>query len=139
MAYAGLFLAAFLAATLVPAQSEAILVGLILSKDYSIYLLVLVATAGNCLGSLVNWYLGRYLEYFRESTWFPVSEASLSRAQNFYQRYGAWSVLLSWVPIIGDPLTLIAGLMRMPFLEFMLLIILAKGGRYIMLAWLTLS
>ncbi len=139
MAYAGLFLAAFLAATILPAQSEALLVGLILSNDYSIYLLVWVATLGNSLGSLVNWYLGRYFEQFRDKTWFPVNETNLKRAQNFYQKYGAWSVLLSWLPIIGDPLTVIAGLMRMPLFPFTLLIILAKGGRYLALAYLTLS
>lgn len=139
MVYTGLFLAAFLAATILPAQSEALLVGLILSKDYSISLLVLVATLGNSLGSLVNWYIGRYLEHFRDKTWFPVKEVSLKRAQSFYQKYGAWSVLLSWLPIIGDPLTVIAGLMRMPLLPFILLIILAKGGRYLTLAYLTFS
>ena len=139
MAYAGLFLAAFLAATILPAQSEAVLVGLILSNSYSIVLLVLVATLGNCLGSLVNWYLGRYLEHFRDKTWFPVNEHNLIRAKSFYQKYGAWSLLLSWVPIIGDPLTVMAGLMRMPLAQFILLIILAKGGRYLALTWLTIS
>ncbi|TXH69528.1 MAG: DedA family protein [Thiothrix sp.] len=139
MAYAGLFLTAFLAATLLPAQSEAVLIGLILSKQYSIYLLVFVATLGNCIGSLVNWYLGTYLNHFRTRVWFPVSEASLNRAQNFYQKYGAWSLLLSWLPIIGDPLTMIAGFMRMPLWQFICLIILAKGGRYLLLAWLTVS
>ena len=136
MAYAGLFLAAFLAATILPAQSEALLVGLILSQQYSVYLLVLVATVGNCLGSIVNWWLGRYLEKFQNKSWFPVKERGLKRAQAFYQKYGWWSVLLSWVPIIGDPLTVIAGFMRMPFWPFLVLIILAKGGRYLVIAWL---
>ncbi|MFI0398973.1 MAG: YqaA family protein [Thiolinea sp.] len=136
MAYAGLFLAAFLAATILPAQSEALLVSLILSETYSIYLLVLIATLGNCLGSVVNWWLGRYLEHFREKPWFPVKDQGLKRAQDFYQQYGWWSVLLSWVPIIGDPLTVIAGFMRMPFWPFLALVMLAKGGRYLALAWL---
>ncbi|MFZ1387081.1 MAG: YqaA family protein [Thiolinea sp.] len=136
MAYAGLFLAAFLAATILPAQSEALLVGLILSQQYSVSLLVLVATVGNCLGSIVNWWLGRYLEKFQHKPWFPVKERGLKRAQDFYQKYGWWSVLLSWVPIIGDPLTVIAGFMRMPFWPFLVLIILAKGGRYLVIAWL---
>jgi len=136
MAYAGLFLAAFLAATILPAQSEALLVGLTLSKQYSVYFLVLVATLGNCLGSIVNWWLGRYLEKFQNKPWFPVKERSLKRAQDFYQKYGWWSVLLSWVPIIGDPLTVITGFMRMPFWPFLMLIILAKGGRYLVIAWL---
>lgn len=136
MAYAGLFLSAFLAATILPVQSEALLVGLILNQQYSVSLLVLLATAGNCLGSIVNWWLGRYLEKFQNKPWFPVKEHGLKRAQDFYQKYGWWSVLLSWVPIIGDPLTVIAGFMRMPFWPFLVLIILAKGGRYLVIAWL---
>lgn len=139
MAYAGLFLAAFLAATLLPAQSEALLVGLILSKNYVVCLLVLVATVGNCLGSVVNWWLGRYLEHFRDTSWFPVNDKGLQRAQHFYQKYGYGSVLLSWVPIIGDPLTVVAGFMRMPLLPFLVLVSLAKGGRYMVLAWLVTS
>ncbi|MFM2319474.1 MAG: hypothetical protein RLZZ215_2095 [Pseudomonadota bacterium] len=136
MAYFGLFLAAFLAATLLPAQSEALLISLIFSQNYTTYLLVLVATVGNCLGSVVNWWLGRYLEHFRAKSWFPIQDRHLQTAQNFYQTYGWWSVLLSWLPIIGDPLTVIAGLMRMPFWPFLGLIIIAKGGRYLVLAWL---
>ena len=136
MAYAGLFLAAFLAATILPAQSEALLVSLILSEKYSIYLLVVIATLGNCLGSVVNWWLGRYLEHFRDKPWFPAKDQGLKRAQDFYQKYGGWSVLLSWVPIIGDPLTVVAGFMRMPFWPFLALVILAKGGRYLALAGL---
>jgi membrane protein YqaA with SNARE-associated domain len=136
MAYLSLFVAAFLAATIVPAQSEVLLVGLILSNDYSVPLLVLVATVGNCLGSIVSWWLGRYLEHFRNKSWFPVKASALARAQAFYQKYGWWSVLLSWVPIIGDPLVMIAGFMRMPFWPFLALVILAKGGRYLVLAYL---
>lgn len=136
MAYLGLFLAAFLAATILPAQSEALLISLILSENYATYLLVLVATCGNCLGSVVNWWLGRYLEHFQTKSWFPIQTNQLRSAQNFYQRYGWWSVLLSWLPIIGDPLTVIAGMMRMPFWSFLSLVIVAKGGRYLVLAWL---
>lgn len=139
MVYLGLFLAAFLAATLLPAQSEALLVSLILNKQNPAYLLVIIATLGNSLGSVVNWYLGRYLEYFHSKSWFPIKEADLKCAQTFYQKYGWWSVLISWLPIIGDPLTIIAGFMRMPLLPFIFLIILAKGGRYLVLAWLVTS
>lgn len=136
MAYLGLFLAAFLAATILPTQSEALLISLIFSQNYTTYLLVLVATIGNSLGSVLNWWLGRYLEHWRTQSWFPVKASRLQTAQTFYQKYGWWSVLFSWLPIIGDPLTIVAGLMRMPFWPFLGLVIVAKGGRYLTLAWL---
>ncbi|MGC4410259.1 DedA family protein [Rhizobium rosettiformans] len=138
-AYTALFLAAFLAATIVPAQSEAVLVGLILAKEQPVVLLLLVATAGNVLGSVVNWLLGRFIEHFRARPWFPVSEQKLARAEAWYRRFGIWSLLLSWVPIIGDPLTVVAGLLRTPFPTFLILVTIAKAGRYAVLAALTLG
>lgn len=138
-AYLALFLAAFLAATIVPAQSEAVLVGLILADKQPLLLLLLVATAGNVLGSVVNWLLGRFIEHFRDRPWFPVSAEKLARAEAWYRRFGVWSLLLSWVPIIGDPLTVVAGVLRTPFLTFLALVTLAKAGRYIVLAVVTLG
>lgn len=138
-AYLALFLAAFLAATIVPAQSEAVLVGLILADKQPLLLLLLVATAGNVLGSVVNWLLGRFIEHFRDRPWFPVSPDKLARAEAWYRRFGVWSLLLSWVPIIGDPLTVVAGVLRTPFLTFLALVTLAKAGRYITLAVVTLG
>ena len=138
-AYLALFLAAFLAATIVPAQSEAVLVGLILADKQPLLLLLLVATAGNVLGSVVNWLLGRFIEHFRDRPWFPVSPEKLARAEAWYRRFGVWSLLLSWVPIIGAPLTVVAGVLRTPFLTFLALVTLAKAGRYITLAVVTLG
>ncbi|MHC8320160.1 YqaA family protein [Pseudomonas sp. GB2N2] len=129
-AYIGLFFAAFGAATLLPLQSEAVLVGLLLSEQYWLWSLLAVATVGNVLGSLLNWWLGRGVERFRARRWFPVSAAHLEKARRHYQRYGHWSLLLSWVPIIGDPLTLVAGVMREPLGRFLLIVTLAKGMRY---------
>lgn len=137
--YFGLFLAAFGAATLLPLQSEAVLVGLLLTDNYAVWALLAVATTGNVLGSAVNWLLGRYIEHLRHRRWFPVSESKLEQAQQAYHRYGRWSLLLSWVPIIGDPLTVVAGVMREPFWSFLLIVILAKGARYLVLASLTLG
>lgn len=137
--YIGLFLAALGAASLLPMQSEAVLVGMLLSAQYSVTLLLLVATAGNVLGSVLNWLLGRSVERFRDKRWFPVSAAKLERAQRFYLRYGHWSLLLSWVPVIGDPLTLIAGVMREPLWRFVLIVTLAKGARYALLTAFTLG
>ena len=133
-AYLGLFLVAFTAATLLPLQSEALLVGLLLAGDYSTVALLAVAIAGNVLGSWVNWLLGRGIERYRERRWFPASPQQLARAQQWYQRYGCWTLLLSWLPVVGDPLTLIAGVMREPLWRFVLLVSVAKAARYLVLA-----
>lgn len=139
MAYGGLFILALIAATLLPAQSEAALVGLLLSGSQSTEGLLLAATLGNTLGSLVNWTIGRSLERYQGRRWFPASVKQLDRARHWYQRYGRWSLLLSWLPVIGDPLTLIAGVMREPLISFLLLVALAKAGRYLAIASITLG
>ncbi|MGA0561381.1 YqaA family protein [Ancylobacter sp. VNQ12] len=137
--YAALFLSALVAATLMPMQSEAVLAGALLAGAQPFWTLIAVATAGNVLGSLVNWWLGRFIEHFRERRWFPVTPARLEQAQGWYRRYGRWSLLLSWAPIIGDPLTMVAGLLREPLPVFLLLVTLAKLGRYLALAAATLA
>ncbi|WP_202368059.1 YqaA family protein [Pseudomonas sp. MWU318] len=137
--YVGLLAAAFGAATLLPLQSEALLVGLIASDRYWLWGLLGVATLGNVLGSLVNWWLGRGLERFQDRRWFPVSPKHMVIARKHYERYGHWSLLLSWLPVIGDPLTLIAGVMREPLGRFLLIVTLAKGARYAVVAMITLG
>ena len=134
-ACAGLFLAAFLAATLLPAQSEAVLAGLLLTTDTSPVLLVAVASAGNVTGSLVNYALGRGIERFRDRSWFPVPGRALARAQHWYARGGRWVLLLSWLPAVGDPLTFVAGVMKEKWWVFLLLVSLGKASRYAVLAW----
>ena len=138
-AYLGLFISALGDATLLPLQSESVLVALLLSTAYSPWILLAVASAGNILGSLINWLLGRYLEHFRERRWFPLSAAQLQRAQHWYARYGRWTLLLSWLPIVGDPLTLVAGIMRERLWVFLLIVSLAKTARYAALIVLTLG
>jgi membrane protein YqaA with SNARE-associated domain len=137
--YVGLFLAAFGAATLLPMQSEAVLVAMLLSDRYIASTLLAVATFGNVLGSTLNWVLGRSIERLRHKRWFPVSESKLEKAEQFYLRYGRWSLLLSWVPIIGDPLTVVAGVMREPIWSFLLIVTLVKGIRYLVLTAVTLG
>lgn len=137
--YLGLFFAAFGAATLLPLQSEAVLVGLLLSGNYNLWLLLGIATLGNVLGSVVNWWLGRWVEHFKQRRWFPVNDKQLEKARNHYERWGHWTLLLSWVPIIGDPLTLVAGVMREPLWRFLLLVTLAKSVRYGVLAAVALQ
>jgi membrane protein YqaA with SNARE-associated domain len=138
-AYGGLFMAALLAATIVPMQSEALLVGLLLSGNYPGKGLLLAASLGNILGAVLNWVLGRFLEQFRHRPWFPVSELRLTQAQAWYQRYGKWSLLLSWMPVIGDPLTVVAGVMREPLHLFLLIAGTAKVLRYLVLMAATLK
>lgn len=137
MAYLLLFFTAFLAATLLPAQSEALLAALVLA-DCSLVWLLFAASAGNVLGSTVNWWLGRGIARFSDRRWFPVGPAAMARAQRWYTRYGKWSLLLSWVPVIGDPITLVAGVMREPLRVFLLLVTVAKVGRYVLVATLAL-
>ncbi|OPY74607.1 MAG: Inner membrane protein YqaA [Syntrophorhabdus sp. PtaU1.Bin153] len=137
--YLGLFAAAFGAATLLPLQSEAVLTSLLILGKHPVWALVAVATAGNSLGAVVNWFLGRYIEHWRHKPWFPVGEDKLARAQRGYHRYGRWSLLLSWMPVIGDPLTVIAGVMREPLVSFVLIVSIAKLGRYLVIAAITLG
>ena len=136
---AGLFALAFTAATILPAQSEAALVGLLLAGAASPALLIAAASLGNILGSVVNWMLGRGLEGFSGRRWFPASPAMLQRAARWYGRYGRWSLLLSWAPIRGDALTVVAGVLREPLGSFVALVTIAKTLRYVVLAAATLS
>ncbi len=139
IAYIGLFVSALMAATILPMQSESVLVGLLVAGNYPASMLIIVATVGNVLGSVINWVLGRYLLMFQDKRWFPVTRPQLERSQIWYQRYGRWSLLGSWLPIIGDPLTVIAGVMREPFISFLVLVTIAKCGRYLVLAAATLA
>lgn len=139
IAYLVLFASALIAATVLPMQSEAVLVTLLVSGDKSPIVLIAIATIGNVLGSVINFYLGRYLLKFRNRPWFPSSEKQLERAQGWYRRYGRWSLLGSWLPLVGDPLTVAAGFMREPIVPFLALVTIAKCGRYIALAAITLA
>ncbi len=132
-AYLSMFSSALVAASLLPAQSEAVLVRLVLGGAQPVWALVTVASAGNVLGAVINWALGRSIERFRERRWFPVGPAALASAQTRYRRWGKWSLLLSWMPVIGDPLTLAAGFLREPLPVFLLLVTIAKTTRYLVL------
>ena len=139
MAYAGLFSIALLAATILPLQSEAVLAGLLMAGKQPVFMLLLVASVGNIIGSTINWWLGYSIKRFEDRTWFPVKKESLSRAENWYRRYGRWSLFLSWAPFIGDPLTVIAGVLREPLLSFLVIVALAKTARYLVVAAITLG
>ncbi len=126
-----LFVSAFLAATLLPAQSEILLATMHAQNQHSAWLLVAFATAGNVMGAIVNLILGRYLIHFKDRKWFPIGKESMKKATNLYQKYGIWTLLLAWMPVIGDPLTLVAGIFRTRFLTFFILVTIGKAARYI--------
>jgi membrane protein YqaA with SNARE-associated domain len=132
-AYTGLFAASFLAATVFPFQSEAILVGLLLGGDLPWTMLLAVATVGNVLGAVVNWGLGRFFLHFRGRRWFPVKPDTYARVERWYGRYGVWSLLFAWLPIVGDPLTVVAGALRANLPLFVVLVTVGKLGRYAVL------
>lgn len=130
-AYLLLFISAFGAATLLPLQSEAVLLTFLFEGQHPVWLLIAIASLGNILGSCVNWWLGFKIEHYKDKKWFPVSEQQMWKAQAKYHKYGYWSLLLSWVPIIGDPITLIAGLLKENFARFLMMVSIAKIGRYL--------
>ncbi|MBO6917916.1 MAG: DedA family protein [Rhizobiaceae bacterium] len=138
-AYFGLFVVSFLAATLLPGGSEIALTTALASTDKSVTLLIAFATIGNVLGSLVNWVLGRYFNHLQDRTWYPIKPDQMVRAEQWYRKYGRWSLLLSWAPIIGDPLTMISGVFREPLLSFVILVTIAKLTRYLVVSALVLQ
>jgi membrane protein YqaA with SNARE-associated domain len=137
--FASLFIVSFGAATILPLQSELMVVPLLLSGKHPWQMVILVASIGNILGSMMNWLLGRFLLRFQDRRWFPASRTGLARAENWYRRYGRASLLLSWLPIVGDPLTVVAGMLREPIWSFTALVSIAKIGRYLALTALTLG
>ncbi len=138
-AYGGLFLSAFLSATLLPGSSEALLSGLLVTGRGAPWLLLAAAVTGNVLGSLVNWVCGRFLAAFRDRRWFPVSPRRYEQAAGWFERYGVWSLLFAWAPVVGDPLTVIAGALRVGLLPFLLLVTIGKLARYLFILWVALS
>jgi len=135
--YAGLFAAALASATVFPFQSEVVLFSMLMAEHYKWWLLVLVASAGNTLGSVINWLVGRFIAQLEDRRWFPIRRDRIARAERWYHAYGRWSLLLSWVPVIGDPLTIIAGILREPLPVFIVLVALAKTARYFAVAALS--
>ncbi len=134
IALSGLFLAAFLAATPVPFQSELVFLGL-QAAGWGTFALVLVASVGNTLGSCVTYALGRWLADRRDHRWFPLTPAQMTRAEGWFGRWGLWLLLLSWAPF-GDMIVAVSGVLRVPVPIFLLLVAIAKTGRYIALGWL---
>ena len=136
MIYLSLFFISFLAATILPFSSELTLAGLITTSNYDNVLLLIVASFGNVLGSVVNWVLGFYSRNLTIKKWFPFKETQIERSSKWFNKFGRWSLLFTWVPILGDPLTLVAGLLRVRFLDFIILVAIGKVSRYLLVFYL---
>ena len=136
MIYLSLFAISFLAATILPFSSELTLVGLMTTFTYNNLLLLIVASLGNILGSVINWSLGYYSINLAIKKWFPFKETQIERSTKWFRKFGKWSLLFAWVPIVGDPLTLASGLLRVRFLDFIILVAIGKISRYFILFYL---
>lgn len=138
LGYIGLFIAAFLAATILPLSSELVLTALLLN-GFSPELLVIVATVGNVLGSLTNYGLGYWASKTVIQKWLRMTESEFVRAEERFKKYGIVALLFAWVPVIGDPLTVMAGILRIRLLWFLILVTIGKFMRYYILATVVLS
>jgi len=125
-----------LAATILPLSSEIVLTTMLLTNLFEKNILLIVASSGNIMGSIFNWYLGKKITIFQDRKWFPVSPEQLNKSQKYFQKYGLWSLLLAWVPVIGDPLTLLAGVLKVRFSIFFILVSVSKISRYIFIIYL---
>ena len=128
--YFFLFLTSFLAATIFPLSSELTLISLLKSGSYSSFLLISTSSLGNILGSIFNWFLGFYLSEHIHKKWFPFKQNQINFASKRFNKFGIWSLLFSWLPVIGYPLTLIAGILRVNFLLFLILVTIRKTSRF---------
>ena len=136
MIYLSLFFISFLAATILPFSSELTLAGLISTSNYDNLLLLVFASFGNVLGSVFNWGLGFYARNLTIKKWFPFKEDQIERSSKWFSKFGKWSLLFAWVPIVGDPLTFVAGLLRVRFFDFIILVAIGKVSRYVIIFYL---
>ena len=138
LGYFGLFVAAFLAATILPLSSEVVLSTLLLN-GFSPMALVTTATIGNVLGSLTNYALGYWASLEVIKKWLKISEGEFVRAERRFVKYGLFSLCFAWVPVIGDPITVLAGILRVRLLWFVLLVTTGKLMRYIVASYLAMQ
>jgi len=136
--YLGLFFASFLAATILPLSSEVVL-GVLLGHDFSPLLTIFVATTGNVLGSVVNYGLGLWGSQILLNKFLGLSAQQIGKAETRFKKYGVFSLLFAWVPIIGDPLTVAAGILKVNFLLFVFLVTIGKFLRYVFVSWAVLA
>jgi len=133
MIYISLFTVAFMVATIVPFGSEMYFATLLSLNNYNNLLLLIAASIGNVLGSVFNWVCGYYVNYFIKKPWFPIKQDNIAKGTKIFNKYGKWSLLLSWVPFIGDPITFVAGTLRFSLVPFLILVSIGKVGRYLII------
>ena len=134
MVYLILFITSLISATLFPLGSEALLIYDI-TQGHNIYLLLFFATFGNSLGSVINYFLGLKGEEYLINKKL-LNEKYISKTKTYFDKYGFWSILFSWLPIIGDSITFVAGILKYDFKKFLILVIIAKFSRYLFIAFL---
>ena len=120
-------------ATIIPFGSEAYFITLLSLDKYNHFFLFLVVSVGNVLGSLFNWICGFYINFFIKKSWFPINNKIIDRGNKLFKKYGKWSLLISWFPLIGDPITFAAGTLRYPIIPFLVLVSIGKVGRYLII------
>ena len=120
-------------ATIIPFGSEVYFITLLSLEKYNHFILFLVASVGNVLGSLFNWICGFYINFFIKKSWFPINNKIIARGNKLFTKYGKWSLLISWFPLIGDPITFAAGTLRYPIIPFLVLVSIGKVGRYLII------
>ena len=134
-----LFISSFISSTILPGHSEITLTTFIFLNKYNIINLIFIASLGNILGSILNWYLGFHFVKFKEKKWFPINKRQLEKASLWFLNYGKWSLFLSWVPFVGDPLTVVAGVLRVPIITFLIIVSISKILRYVIVSLITLN
>ena len=134
--YLSLFTISFLAATILPFSSELMLASMLSIENYNKTLLITFSSLGNILGSVFNWVLGFYFIKLQNKKWFPFNQEQISKSSQWFEKYGKWSLLFAWVPIIGDPLTFVAGTMKTKFFIFLILVGIGKISRYLFISLL---
>lgn len=120
-------------ATIIPFGSEAYFITLLSLDKYNGLLLLTAASIGNILGSLFNWICGYYINYFIKKSWFPINNKIINIGNKIFNKYGKWSLLFSWMPFVGDPITFVAGTLRFPVIPFIVLVSIGKVGRYLLI------
>jgi|TARA_B110000902_G_C13954245_1_gene454814 membrane protein YqaA with SNARE-associated domain len=129
--YLSILFISFLAATILPFSSELVLASLLNVDKYNSFVLIATASLGNILGSVFNWLLGFYLFKYINKKWFTFKESQINNASKRFEKFGVWSLLFAWVPIIGDPLTFVAGILKVNLLLFLVLVAVGKISRYL--------
>ena len=133
--YISLFFVSFLSATILPLGSEGLLLFYANDSSLSILYLWLLASFGNTLGGLTNWFLGLYLVRFESRKWFPISPETRQKAERVFNKYGVWSLLFTWLPVVGDGIALVSGVLRTPIWYFLPLVFIGKAARYALILW----